>query len=71
MAEKLDGSADTISGVEADDEAMTLTVTLSAPYANFPYVAGFQIFMPMPEAVDELATRPSGRTASWSATVRS
>ena len=53
-AEKLDGSADTISGVEADDEAMTLTVTLSAPYANFPAVAGFQTFMPMPSAVDEL-----------------
>jgi len=52
-AEKLDGTADTISGVEADDEAMTLTVTLSAPYSNFPAVAGFQLFMPVPqEAVD-------------------
>lgn len=52
--EKLDGEADELAGVEADDEAMTLTVTLSAPYSNFPYVAGFQLFMPMPEAVDEL-----------------
>jgi oligopeptide transport system substrate-binding protein len=52
--EKLDGEAETLSGVEADDEAMTLTVQLSAPYSNFPYVAGFQLFMPMPEAVEEL-----------------
>jgi ABC-type oligopeptide transport system substrate-binding subunit len=43
----------TLSGVEADDDAMTLTVTLSAPYSNFPAVAGFQLFMPTPkEAVD-------------------
>jgi ABC-type oligopeptide transport system substrate-binding subunit len=46
-AEKLAGEADTISGVTADDEAMTLTVTLSAPYANFPTVAGFQLFFPV------------------------
>lgn len=39
----------TLSGVEADDENMTLTVTLSAPYSNFPAVAGFQLFMPVPE----------------------
>lgn len=53
-AEKLDGAAETISGVEADDDAMTLTVKLSAAYANFPAVAGFQTFMPMPKEVDEL-----------------
>lgn len=44
------GAAETLSGVVADDEAMTLTVTLSAPYANFDAVAGFQIFRPTPEA---------------------
>ena len=33
---------------------MTLTLTLSAPYANFPAVIGFKLFAPMPEAVDEL-----------------
>jgi oligopeptide transport system substrate-binding protein len=49
-AEKLDGSADTISGVNADDESMTLTVTLAAPYSNFDAVSGFQLFMPVPEA---------------------
>jgi ABC-type oligopeptide transport system substrate-binding subunit len=51
---KLDGEAETISGVVADDEAMTLTTTLSAPYANWPTVAGFQLFYPMPEEVDAL-----------------
>jgi ABC-type oligopeptide transport system substrate-binding subunit len=51
-AERLAGEADTISGVVADDEAMTLTVTLSAPYSNFDAVAGFQLFFPVPEAAD-------------------
>ncbi|MDQ3480411.1 MAG: ABC transporter substrate-binding protein [Actinomycetota bacterium] len=53
-AERLDGSADTIEGVVADDEAMTLEVTLSEPYADFDYIVSFQIFSPMPEAVEEL-----------------
>ncbi|HEX6421494.1 MAG TPA: ABC transporter substrate-binding protein, partial [Acidimicrobiales bacterium] len=53
-AEKLAGEADTLAGVEADDEAMTLTVRLSEPYSTFPYVAGFQTFMPMPSAIEEL-----------------
>jgi len=53
-AEKLAGEAETLAGVEADDEAMTLTVRLSEPYSSFPYVAGFQIFMPMPSAIEEL-----------------
>jgi oligopeptide transport system substrate-binding protein len=52
--EALDPASDhTISGVVADDEAMTLEVTLTAPYSNFHAVAGFQLFMPTPqEAVD-------------------
>ncbi|MEX2292590.1 MAG: ABC transporter substrate-binding protein [Acidimicrobiales bacterium] len=54
-AAKLDGTAETISGVVADDEAMTLTTTLSAPYANWPTVAGFQLFYPMPASVADLA----------------
>ncbi len=52
-AEKLDGTADTLAGVAADDAAMTLTVTLSAPYSNFDAVAGFQLFYPVPEAALE------------------
>ena len=52
-SERLAGDADTISGIAVDDEAMTLTVTLDAPYSNFPAVAGFQLFMPVPqEAID-------------------
>ncbi|MET0579038.1 MAG: ABC transporter substrate-binding protein [Ilumatobacteraceae bacterium] len=59
--EMLDGTADTITGLVADDEAMTLTVTLSAPYSNFPAVAGFQLFMPMPEgAGDDAADYENG-----------
>ena len=54
-AEKLDGTADKISGVTADDDAMTLTVKMAAPYANFDAVSGFQIFFPMPKAVEELS----------------
>ena len=50
----LDGEADEISGVVADDDAMTLEVTLTEPYANFDAVAGFQLFMPMPSEVDDL-----------------
>src|SRR3712207_6815386 len=34
---------------------MTLTVRMAAPYANFDAVSGFQIFSPMPSAVEELA----------------
>lgn len=49
-AERLDGTADTLEGVEADDDTMTLTVTLSAPYSNFDAVSGFQLFMPVPDA---------------------
>ncbi len=55
--EKLAGEADTISGIEADDEAMTLTVTLDAPYSNFDAVAGFQLFFPMPSAVEDLESQ--------------
>jgi oligopeptide transport system substrate-binding protein len=49
-AERLDGTADTLSGVVADDATRTLTVTLSAPYSNFDAVAGFQLFFPVPDA---------------------
>ncbi|HYZ98111.1 MAG TPA: ABC transporter substrate-binding protein [Acidimicrobiales bacterium] len=53
-AEKLEGEAPELAGVEADDEAMTLTVALAEPYANFPFIAGFQLFMPMPSAIEDL-----------------
>jgi oligopeptide transport system substrate-binding protein len=60
-SERLDGTADTISGIAVDDDAMTLTVTLDAPYSNFPAVAGFQLFMPVPkEAIDAGAEWENG-----------
>jgi ABC-type transport system substrate-binding protein len=52
-AERLAGEADTISGIEADDETRTLTVTLDAPYSNFDAVAGFQLLFPVPDAAIE------------------
>jgi ABC-type transport system substrate-binding protein len=47
-AEKLNGAAETLRGVVADDETMTLTVTLAAPFSNFPALAGLPLFYPMP-----------------------
>ena len=55
-AERLDGTADTISGIKADDATRTLTVTLDAPYSNFDAVAGFQLFFPVPDAAIEAST---------------
>ncbi len=55
-AEKLDGTATTLAGVKADDDTMTLTVDLAKPYSNFPAVAGFQLFMPVPEEAGTDAT---------------
>lgn len=44
-----------MTGVVADDAAMTLTVDLASSYADFPSVASHIIFSPMPEAVESLA----------------
>lgn len=48
-AEVADGSATELSGVVADDEAMTLTVTLAYPFADFGGVVSHPVFSPMPE----------------------
>ncbi len=53
-AELSDGTATELSGVVADDEAMTLTVDMNQPYADFPSVASHIIFSPMPDARFEL-----------------
>ncbi len=50
FAEIQDGTSPELSGVVADDAAMTLTVTLAAPYADFPAVVSHITFAPMPEA---------------------
>lgn len=49
-----EGKAKTLSGVVSDDAAMTLTVTLTQPYGDFPSVVSHTIFVPMPKVRDEL-----------------
>lgn len=58
--EKLEGDADRISGLEANDEDMTLTVTLTVPFASFDAVVSLPLFMPMPEAVRAFEDDPWG-----------
>lgn len=48
------GEATEISGLTADDEAMTFTVELESPFWDWPAVVSHPVFAPMPEAVDEL-----------------
>ncbi len=55
-AEALETPGTELSGVVADDEAMTLEVTLADPYSNFDAVAGFQLFLPMPEEAGDAAS---------------
>lgn len=47
-AERIDGSAETISGIAADDGAGTLTVTLNEPFSSFPATLTHSVFSPMP-----------------------
>lgn len=51
--EKLLGEAPTIAGLAADDEAMTLRVTLAEPMADFDAVVAHPVFSPLPVAVDQ------------------
>jgi ABC-type transport system substrate-binding protein len=52
--EKLEGSADTIAGLAADDDRMTLVVQLDEANTGFDAVVGQHLFAPMPSAVDDL-----------------
>jgi oligopeptide transport system substrate-binding protein len=45
----VEGKAKTIAGVVADDKALTLTVTLDKPYADFPAVLSHNVFWPLDE----------------------
>jgi oligopeptide transport system substrate-binding protein len=47
--ERVEGKADTISGVTADDAAMTLTVKLARPFADFPTMTTHNVFFPVDE----------------------
>jgi len=48
--EMQEGDVTELSGVVADDEAGTLVVTLTEPFADFPAVVSHPAFSPMPEA---------------------
>ena len=56
-----DGSATELSGVVADDDAMTLTVTLSAPNADFPSIVSHPFFSP----ADTADLEKVGNTTGW------
>ncbi|TFV52582.1 ABC transporter substrate-binding protein [Blastococcus sp. TF02A-35] len=47
-----DGAATELSGLQVQDET-TFTVELSAPFALFPAVVGYQTFYPLPDAFFE------------------
>ena len=53
------GTATELSGVVADDEAMTLTVQLNAPYSSFPAAVSHTVFSPVPRAIVEALPDPS------------
>lgn len=54
-AEKLTGEAETMTGLVADDEALTLEVTLDEPYAAFDMAVNHTTFYPVPnqEIIDQ------------------
>jgi oligopeptide transport system substrate-binding protein len=47
--ERVEGKAKTITGLAADDAAMTLTVKLARPFADFPTIATHNVFYPLDE----------------------
>ena len=56
-----DGSATTLPGVVADDDAMTLKVTLAQPNADFPSIVSHPFFSP----VDKADVAKIGLTTGW------
>ena len=59
----LDGSLKTLSGIVADDDAMTLKVTLESPNADFPAITTFSSFSPITQA----DFKKLGNTSGWGA----
>jgi ABC-type oligopeptide transport system substrate-binding subunit len=59
--EVLEGEAEEISGIEADDENMTLKVTMDKPNADFPAIVVHSTFMPITEAdAEQFSDGPPG-----------
>lgn len=60
-ADLLDGKVDTLDSIVADDDAMTLEVTLESPLADFPAIVSFSSFSPIADAdIEKL-----GNTTGW------
>jgi len=57
----LDGSLKTLDSIVADDDAMTLKVTLAKPNADFPAIASFPLFYPISKA----DYQKIGNTTGW------
>ena len=57
----LDGSLKTLDSIVADDEAMTLKVTLEAPNADFPAITTFSSFSP----ITQEDFKRVGNTTGW------
>ena len=56
-----DGTATTLPAIAADDDAMTLTVTLESPNADFPSIVSHPFFSP----VDKADLAKIGETTGW------
>lgn len=55
------GEVDTLDSIVADDKAMTLTVTLASPLADFPAIVSFSSFSPISN--EDIAR--VGNTTGW------
>jgi len=60
-ADLLDGKVTTLDSIVADDDAMTLEVTLESPLADFPAIVSFSSFSPIADA--DIAK--VGNTTGW------
>jgi len=56
------GKSKELTGVVADDKAMTLKVTLDSPFADFPQVVQHAVFSPMPK---EALSVPAAQFKNW------
>lgn len=54
--ELFEGEADELAGVVADDEAGTLTVTLTGPLSDWPAIVSHPVFSPLPDEATSATT---------------
>ncbi len=66
-ADLQDGKVSTLPAIVADDNAMTLTVTLDHPESDFAEIVTHQFFFPLPERVlRAYGAKHHGDTSNWS-----